>query len=205
MLQKRVTAALSEGRPSNLSVARVDGDVCFDAGERVSEIMCGVCVYVLICSVTAPQSPSPNPLVRTGGVDGDDVHVALPLERRQQLAQLPRRLGPVILPRDQGVLDADAPVRPLHVVLHGVHQLRQVEALVHRHELAALRVVGRVEAHRQLDLPEQLLLVVRQVPDARGQPHRGDGDVPRADAQVTVEAPDGLLHGDAVVERLALA
>lgn len=131
--------------------------------------------------------------------------MAAALERRQQLAQLSRRRGPVVLPRDERVLEGHAAVRPLHVVMHSVQELVEVEALVDRHERAALRVAGRVQRDGELDLREEPFLVVRQVADARGQPHSGHGDVPRPDAEVRVEPPDGLFHCDAVVERLALA
>lgn len=131
--------------------------------------------------------------------------MAAALERRQQLPQLPRRPRAVVLPRDERVLEGDAAVRPLHVVLHRLHELVQIEALVDRHERAALRVGGRVQRDGQLDLREEPLLVVGQVPDAWRQAHRGHGDVAGPDAQVRVEPADGLLHRDAVVEGLALA
>ena len=87
----------------------------------------------------------------------------------------------------------------------GVEHLSGVETLVHRHELVAKRITGRVQRHGQTHRDA----LGRELPDAGHDADGRYGDVTRGDAEPfgrhRADLAHGGQHGPVVAHRLAHA
>eukprot|EP00964_Phaeocystis_antarctica_P157434 scaffold127594_cov69-Phaeocystis_antarctica.AAC.7 len=138
-------------------------------------------------------------------VERDEVDVRPTLERAEQLPQLTRLLLSVVLARDQRPLEADAPAGDGGVVEARLHQLLQVVPAVDGHDGAARCVGGRVERDGESELQVVRNAVIGELAHHRGNAHRRDGHVPRADAKRADNSRGGLEDVVIVSEGLSHA
>ena len=125
-------------------------------------------------------------------------------ESFQVVGQVPGIVVAVVDPRDQNIFHEQNVAPGQRVVPQGLLESRQVVLPVDRHQTAARLVVGRVQAHRQLELgPVQ----GRQAPDAVHPPAGGDGDAAFGDIQAALvfQNANGLDHILEIVQGLAHA
>ena len=136
---------------------------------------------------------------RVGRVVRDQVD----LERlvwREHVGQLYRLLVAVVHAVQHQVLDVDAPPALLAPAPAGVQHVGQRVAVVDRHQLAAQRLVGRVQRQRQADRRPVALgqaLDAGDPADRRdGRDDGGDADVrqPLAGAEHVVQVHQRLAH-----------
>ena len=100
-------------------------------------------------------------------------------------------LGLVVDAAHQRVFDADAALGRQEVIVGGVEHLSGVETLVHRHELVAKRITGRVQRHGQTHRDA----LGRELPDAGHDADGRYGDVTRGDAEPFGRHRADLAHG----------
>ena len=105
----------------------------------------------------------------------------------------------VVDPGDHRPLDAEPAVAGAPPVVARRRQVAQRVPAVHGHQLVAQLVAGRVQRHRQRHRER----LAGEAADAGDHADGGHGDVAGADADVVVEADDGVPAGVVVGERLA--
>jgi hypothetical protein len=106
--------------------------------------------------------------------------------------------GQVVDPSYKRILKANPPSRAQHVVAAVLDQSLQGIVGCGRDQLLPQLLVGGMQADGQGNL--QLLL--GQPGDLPRHAHRREGDVPLADANILIEAANGLHHGVAVEQGL---
>ena len=139
------------------------------------------------------------PFQALDGVVGDEVHLCA---NAAGVAGEDGRLGELVVdPLDQDVFKRELLLFRRVPMRQRIHQLGDGILLVHRHDAVADFVSGTVERDREADL----LGMIRELPDLRGEAGGGDGEVARTEMQRfrAGDEGDGLHQAFEIRHRLA--